>query len=446
MEYDVALSFASEDRKIAEELTSILTNERVRVFYDINEQASLWGKDLYQHLQEIYRDKAKYCIIFISKYYIEKAWTKHELKQAQARAFNENTEYILPIRLDDTEIPGINPTVAYIDIRKTNIKEIANLLIEKIKTSQKSSDHEHDTFIKKHEAKNNIYLTHTLKISDLKGNIKDFEGKTHSKENLKYLEYLDTLSTLIYTTGEILFFDFMHNNSIIQPKPFKGVIVLLHEKGASVQYMPHKWDTPTTKWGVTIPYNFQIFEKELNNALSASSLKENNKLEILEKTLYCIKHNFSNLIFDYGKNDVAIFTKNQKYGLINKLGDVIISPSFNILYKWEDIEVVTFHQNKVRGIIDFKGNVLFEAEIDQLSFEDVENKTISIQKNNKYGLANYETGKITVPPKYDFLRKKHKYGRSYDVTIDNKAGVINDSGDELIKLKFSLIELIGKYI
>ena len=49
--------------------------------------------------------KARYCVMFFSQHYVAKAWTKHELKAAQARALNENEEYILPIRLDSTEIP-----------------------------------------------------------------------------------------------------------------------------------------------------------------------------------------------------------------------------------------------------------------------------------------------------------------------------------------------------
>jgi hypothetical protein len=71
-EYDVVLSFAGEDRKHAEQLYDILKREKVRVFYDLAEQHGLWGKDLYQHLQAIYRDKARYCVVFVSKYYAKK--------------------------------------------------------------------------------------------------------------------------------------------------------------------------------------------------------------------------------------------------------------------------------------------------------------------------------------------------------------------------------------
>lgn len=139
-EFDVALSFAGEDRSVAEELSNVLAKYKVRVFYDMKEQAALWGKDLYQHLQRVYKDKAAYCVVFVSKHYSEKLWTKHELKQAQARAFQQDREYILPVRLDDTEIPGMNHTVGYIDLRTTTIAKIAGLLLEKLGVEPEPSD------------------------------------------------------------------------------------------------------------------------------------------------------------------------------------------------------------------------------------------------------------------------------------------------------------------
>jgi hypothetical protein len=131
-DFDIALSFAGEDRARAERVAALLTAEGVRVFYDRYETAQLWGKDLYQHLQSIYRDRAKYCVIFVSEAYARKLWTKHELKQAQARAFREHSEYILPLRLDDTEIPGLNATVGYVDLRHTDDDEVHNLILRKL--------------------------------------------------------------------------------------------------------------------------------------------------------------------------------------------------------------------------------------------------------------------------------------------------------------------------
>ena len=44
-------------------------------------------------LDDIYRNKAHCCVIFISKEYGEKIWTSHERQSAQARALKENKEY-----------------------------------------------------------------------------------------------------------------------------------------------------------------------------------------------------------------------------------------------------------------------------------------------------------------------------------------------------------------
>jgi hypothetical protein len=91
------------------------------------------GKDLYQHFGSVYRDKGRFCIILLSKHYERKLWTNHELKQAQARAFSQREEYILPVKLDDTEIPGINATVGYEDLREKNVEEIAAIFMNKLK-------------------------------------------------------------------------------------------------------------------------------------------------------------------------------------------------------------------------------------------------------------------------------------------------------------------------
>lgn len=131
-EFDVALSFAGEDRSSAQKLAEILQRNSVTVFYDEFYRAQLWGKDLYQHLQEIYKEKSRYCVVFVSEAYLLKSWTKHELKQAQARAFEESREYVLPIRLDNSVLPGLNSTVGYVDLRESSVEEVALMLLEKL--------------------------------------------------------------------------------------------------------------------------------------------------------------------------------------------------------------------------------------------------------------------------------------------------------------------------
>ena len=47
-EYEVALSFAGEQRDYVEKVSKELTRLNVGHFYDYNEQVNLWGKNLTQ--------------------------------------------------------------------------------------------------------------------------------------------------------------------------------------------------------------------------------------------------------------------------------------------------------------------------------------------------------------------------------------------------------------
>jgi TIR domain len=131
-EFDVALSFAGEDRAYVADVARLLKAAQVRVFYDEYETATLWGKDLYAHLSEVYEHKARYTVLFASAHYVQKVWTSHERKSAQARAIREREAYILPARFDDTEIPGLTRTTGYVDLRMTTPPGLVSLILEKL--------------------------------------------------------------------------------------------------------------------------------------------------------------------------------------------------------------------------------------------------------------------------------------------------------------------------
>jgi len=136
--YDVAISFAGEDRPVAQQLAASLVLTGLNVFYDEYVQADLWGKDLYTHLSKVYKDESKYCLMLISKHYAKKQWTNHERRAAQARAFAESSEYILPLRLDDSEIEGVLDTTGYLDIRQFPVEKIVESLVIKVREYNKA--------------------------------------------------------------------------------------------------------------------------------------------------------------------------------------------------------------------------------------------------------------------------------------------------------------------
>ena len=131
-EYDVGLSFAGEQRTYVQQVASDLRSRGIRPFYDDYEKETLWGKDLYAHLSEVYQHRCEYCVIFVSKEYAEKVWPNRERQSAQARAVQEKREYILPARFDQTAVPGLLDTVGYIDLNKTSPKQLSNMIEKKL--------------------------------------------------------------------------------------------------------------------------------------------------------------------------------------------------------------------------------------------------------------------------------------------------------------------------
>jgi hypothetical protein len=131
-EFDIALSFAGENRSYVDQVANLLRDAGVKVFYDLFEEANLWGKNLYDYLTEIYKDKALFTIMFISEHYGRKLWTNHERQAMQARAFQENQEYILPARFDDTEIPGILSTIGYLSLNNRDPSSFVEVILKKL--------------------------------------------------------------------------------------------------------------------------------------------------------------------------------------------------------------------------------------------------------------------------------------------------------------------------
>jgi hypothetical protein len=89
-------------------------------------------KDLFIHLDDIYQNAARFCVLFASKNYARRVWTNHERESAQARAIRQHAEYILPARFDDTQIPGLRPTVGYVDAKKLAPEDLARLVMAKV--------------------------------------------------------------------------------------------------------------------------------------------------------------------------------------------------------------------------------------------------------------------------------------------------------------------------
>jgi hypothetical protein len=83
--YDVALSFAGEDREVASSFARLAQASDLKVFIDEEHLWEAWGKNLNEYLADVYYNQSRYCVIIISKDYCQKAYTNLERRIALDR-------------------------------------------------------------------------------------------------------------------------------------------------------------------------------------------------------------------------------------------------------------------------------------------------------------------------------------------------------------------------
>jgi hypothetical protein len=130
--YDLAISFAGEQRELAESLATKLDAAGYSIFYDKFEAAELWGQDLTIALGDVYSREARYCLVILSKEYITKAWTNLERQNALSRFIRDRQNYILCVKVHDVELPGLPSIIAYVALDQYGEEGIYRLLLTRL--------------------------------------------------------------------------------------------------------------------------------------------------------------------------------------------------------------------------------------------------------------------------------------------------------------------------
>ena len=125
-EFDVAVTFAGQDREFVHDFVKLLSHDGgIEVFYDEEHDWESWGEDLGEYFHDVYLRRARYAIMFISRQYAQKPWAVHERRSALERAVTQKSAYVLPVRLDDTELPGLRSSIGYLDARRLGLAGLA---------------------------------------------------------------------------------------------------------------------------------------------------------------------------------------------------------------------------------------------------------------------------------------------------------------------------------
>lgn len=133
-EFDVAVSFAGPDRPVVQQLVDALKERGLEVFYDFDQQAVLWGKDLRKELARVYSEDAQFMIVCLSDDYPERDWPNFEFEVGRSAASKRTEDYLLPLIVGPTRpaIVGLPSTVGHLSLSDRSIQEIADLVQEKL--------------------------------------------------------------------------------------------------------------------------------------------------------------------------------------------------------------------------------------------------------------------------------------------------------------------------
>lgn len=132
--FDVAFSFPGEVRGLVEEVAK---NVEALIgpntyFYDNNYTSQLARPSLDVLLQDIYRNRSRLIVVFVSADYQRKNWCGIEFRAIRDIIAERDHNKIMFVRTDDGAVDGVFATDGYIDARQHDSAAIAQFIAERV--------------------------------------------------------------------------------------------------------------------------------------------------------------------------------------------------------------------------------------------------------------------------------------------------------------------------
>ncbi|MCA0429679.1 MAG: WG repeat-containing protein [Bacteroidetes bacterium] len=128
-------------------------------------------------------------------------------------------------------------------------------------------------------------------------------------------------------------------------------------------------------------------------------------------------------------NGYAYFINNNKYGIITKQGETLIS-NLNWVSNINEDSVFIIKNNHFYGIINQFGHTLLEAKYDLITY--IKNGFYIIVKNDKYGFYNAHNKCFNTEIAFDFLKEKetdyYSNGKGFKLIKNNTQAIIDVNG------------------
>lgn len=113
-EYEVAISFAGENRALAKHIANQLESLDIPVFFDEMFEANFLGHAWTKVFKEIFSEKSRFVLCLLDEHHERKIWPTFEREHFAPRVTEQS---VIPVYLDDTKFVGIPSDVIGIRFR-----------------------------------------------------------------------------------------------------------------------------------------------------------------------------------------------------------------------------------------------------------------------------------------------------------------------------------------
>lgn len=159
-------------------------------------------------------------------------------------------------------------------------------------------------------------------------------------------------------------------------------------------------------------------------------------------------------------SEYFVLYSNEKWGVINQLGETVIAPSYREMLvipdKTRDVFLCTYDINEETGeyktkAINSKNEEILTGydkieAIDNIDKNEnvwYEDNILRVQKNGKYGLIDLN-GKELLQTEYDEIIGLNGIENSILIKKDDKYGLVNDTGSVIIEPNYKEIKNLGE--
>jgi hypothetical protein len=222
--------------------------------------------------------------------------------------------------------------------------------------------------------------------------------------------------------------------------PFGKYVFLnpMDEKGMIFAQKGNKYGYIDINQKVIIPFEYDELSLFSNDLASA---KKNGKFGFINrKGLVVIPFQFEEES-SFRDNSLALVKKNNRYGFINKSGKEIIPIIYQEAKKTTSDSLVVVSKNNKWAFFSEKGKQKSNFIYDEIIFSEI--GLIYVKKDRQIGYLDFNLKEIIPFGKYT-------YGENFNqnklaiVSKNNRFGVINEFGKEVIKIEYDTLEHPGR--